>query len=229
MQIKIRSSKVGNLMTSPNAKELSKGGKTQIEDLWKELELGYRKIIESKYLKKGIEREDESIGLLSLVDNQFYLKNEERKTNDYLTGECDIITDTKIIDVKTSWDLGTFWNAELTKLYEWQLRAYMELYDRDEAELVYCLLDATEETVTNEQQKIWYKYNNISPDFMEDEKMLSKYEAEADQLRKNLVIGAKIPAEKRVKRFSVVRDEEKTQMMYNQVKKANEYYKTINF
>ena len=227
--IKIRASKIGNLMTSPTAKELSKGGKTQIKELWLERELGYRPIVNSKYLKKGLNRENDSIGLLSMVDGDFYVKNEKRVTNEYLTGECDIITVNKIIDVKTSWDVKTFWNADLTKLYEWQLRAYMELYDCDKAELVYCLLDASADTVLNEQQKAWYQYNNINPDFMEDEESLKAYEIEADQIEKNLVIGEKLTPSQRIKRFKIERDEELTKQMYNQVIKANEYYQTINF
>ena len=68
----------------------------------------------------------------------------------------------------------------------------MELYDRNEAELVYCLLDASADTVLNEQQKAWYQYNNINPDFMEDEESLRAYEMESEQIERNLVLGEKL-------------------------------------
>jgi hypothetical protein len=71
------------------------------------------------------------------------VKHIGRVSNDYLTGECDILAEDRIIDVKTSWSLDT-WpalpQAGINSDYEWQMRAYMLLYDKPQAEIVYCLV-----------------------------------------------------------------------------------------
>ena len=54
-----------------------------------------------------------------------YIKNTEKKSNDWVTGECDIYdADSRMIrDIKTSWTLATF-PLFLTECndYEWQMR-----------------------------------------------------------------------------------------------------------
>ena len=72
-----------------------------------------------------------------------YLKNTERLSNIFITGECDINAEDKIIDIKTSWSLETFPPSPEdinNKDYEWQLRAYMWLYNKPKAELAYCMV-----------------------------------------------------------------------------------------
>jgi len=92
--------------------------------------------IKSKYLDKGIYREEDAISLLTEVENIFYVKNEERRTNEDHTGECDVFKefpDKKIvIDTKCSWDPNTFMQASPDTDYEWQGRIYMELWGADE-------------------------------------------------------------------------------------------------
>jgi hypothetical protein len=121
--------------------ELSETTKTFILETCIYNLLGVKKKIKSKFLSKGTVQEDLAIEILSGIDGTHYSKNEIRKTNDITTGECDIDTGKKVIDIKNSWDFFTFFNAEPTSLYEWQGRSYMELWDRDEFELVYVLND----------------------------------------------------------------------------------------
>jgi len=143
--MKIRSSALGKIMTNPRKKSetLSAGCKTYIKELVKEDLFGYRTTIDSKYLTKGIDMEDTSIDLYNEVHNTLYLKNTERLENEFITGECDINTGDKIIDIKTSWSLETFPAAVddiNNKDYEMQLRGYMWLYDKPKAELAYCMV-----------------------------------------------------------------------------------------
>jgi len=60
-----------------------------------------------------------------------------------MSGECDILLDDLIIDVKTSWSMETFpatkEDAE-DSAYEWQGRGYMHLYDRDSFEVIHCMV-----------------------------------------------------------------------------------------
>jgi hypothetical protein len=149
---KFRASSLGLIMTDPKSKDekLSAGAKTEIEKLAKQLVYGYDEIISSKYCDKGIQVEDASIELYNSVFFTDYKKNTERKTNDWITGECDIFTRSKIIDIKSSWSLATFPATSKTahdKGYEWQGRAYMWLWDVDEFELAFCLVDTPDDLI----------------------------------------------------------------------------------
>lgn len=143
--MKIRSSALGKIMTNPRKKSetLSATCKTYIKELVKEDLFGYRTTIDSKYLTKGIDMEDTSIDLYNEVHGTLYLKNTERLSNEFITGECDINAEDKIIDIKSSWSLETFPASPddvNNKDYEWQLRAYMWLYNKPKAELAYCMV-----------------------------------------------------------------------------------------
>ena len=143
--MKIRCSALGKIMTNPRSKKetLSAGCKTYIKELVKEDLFMYRSTIDSKYLTKGIDMEDTSIDLYNEVHSTLYLKNTERLENEFITGECDINAEDKIIDIKSSWSLETFPAAVddiNNKDYEMQLRGYMWLYDKPKAELAYCMV-----------------------------------------------------------------------------------------
>ncbi len=143
--MKIRSSALGKIMTNPRSKKetLSAGCKTYIKELVKEDLFGYKTTIDSKYLTKGIDMEDTSIDLYNEVHGTLYLKNTERLSNEFITGECDINAEDKIIDIKSSWSLETFPASPEdvnNKDYEWQLRGYLWLYDKPKAELAYCMV-----------------------------------------------------------------------------------------
>ena len=159
--IKIRASALGDLMTAPKEKTavLSKGAKTVLDKMAKEFVYGFNEVISGKYMEKGIIVEDQSIELYNSVFFTNYQKNTERKTNDWLTGECDIFTGSKIIDIKSSWSLPTFPATSddgLDKGYEWQLRAYMMLWDVDEAEIVYCMVNTPDELIKFEQEELHF-------------------------------------------------------------------------
>jgi hypothetical protein len=154
-------------MTEPKSKDevLSVGAKTYVEDLASEFVYGYTKLISSKEMDKGIIVENASIALLNDVMFTSYAKNTERKTNDWLTGECDIDTGSKIIDIKSSWSLPTFpatVRAGRNKDYEWQLRGYMMLWDREEAEIAYCMVTTPDELIRFEPTEIHY-VDHIDP------------------------------------------------------------------
>ena len=143
--MKIRSSALGKIMTNPRKKSetLSATCKTYIKELVKEDLFNYRTTIDSKYLTKGIDMEDTSIDLYNEVHGTLYLKNTERLSNEFITGECDINAEDKIIDIKSSWSLETFPASPEdvnNKDYEWQLRGYMMLYNKPKAELAYCMV-----------------------------------------------------------------------------------------
>lgn len=142
--LKIRCSALGQIMTNARKKgELSKTCQSYIKQLVKEDLFNYKSEISTKPMDKGITMEKESIELYNEVYTKFYVKNETRLTNDFITGECDIDGKDVIIDIKSSWSLETFPAAPSdidSKSYEWQLRGYMWLYGKPKAVLAYCMV-----------------------------------------------------------------------------------------
>lgn len=141
---------MSEIMTEPKSKDevLSVGAKTAITKMAKEMVYGYDEPFSSKYTDKGIRVEDQSIDLLGSVLLKGFTKNTERRTNDWITGEADIVTEDSIIDIKSSWSLATF--PALSKQgedkgYEMQLRAYMWLWDKPKASIAYCMVTTPED------------------------------------------------------------------------------------
>ena len=167
--MKFRASQLGKLMTSSRTKgeALGQTAKTYIIEQAKQDFYGYRTQLMNKYVLKGLEQEQDSIDLLNGVRFQNYVKNEQRAENEYLTGCCDIITEDKIIDLKTSWSLDTFPSTtyELKDLsdYEWQGRAYMYLYDRDSFELVYAMVSTYPELLSQYDAMDIHEVDHIDP------------------------------------------------------------------
>lgn len=158
---KFRASSLGLIMTDPKGKEelLSVGAKTEIEKMAKQLVYGFDEVVSSKYMDKGIQVEDKSIELYNSVFFTDHKKNTERKSNDWITGECDIFSPGKIIDIKSSWSLATFpatTKAGMDKLYEWQGRAYMWLWNVDQFDIAYCLVSTPDDLIGWEDPAIHY-------------------------------------------------------------------------
>jgi hypothetical protein len=167
--MKFNSHKLGKLMTSSRSKGevLSQTAKSYIIQKAKEDFFDYKSEINSKYLSKGLAQEQDSINLLNLVRLEDYKKNEERVENEWLSGCCDIITDTLIIDIKTSWSLDTFpaTSYELKDIsdYEWQGRAYMWLYDRPYFELSYVMVSTSPELLGEYENASIHYVEHIEP------------------------------------------------------------------
>lgn len=145
---------------------LSAGAKTYCEQIAKEFVYGYTRKVTTKYMEKGIEVEQDSIDLYNLVCFSSLEKNTERRSNDWLTGECDLVDAAKIVDIKSSWSLDTFpVTAESAKesLYEWQGRAYMLLWDKPACEIAHCLVDTPGHLVGYEPVEI-HEVGHIQPE-----------------------------------------------------------------
>lgn len=166
--LKFRASSLSKIMTEPKSKNevLSVGAKTFIKKMAAEFVYGFDEVITSKYLDKGIRVEDQSIELLNSVLFTNYTKNKERKSNEWITGECDIFTGNSIIDIKSSWSLTTFpvlsEQGEDTD-YEWQMRAYMYLWNVDFAHVAYCLVDTPEDLIKYEDARL-HCVSHIAPE-----------------------------------------------------------------
>ncbi len=153
----------GDLYNKKNAKlKLSDPAKKYLEQLvWEEL-TGRSKRILSKYLDKGVEAEEKSITLYSNVTDRLFLKNKERRTNEYFSGESDNTQNEIIRDIKTNWDFSTFplTDTEIPKSdYEWQGRVYMNLWGYKKFELIYSLVDTPFRLINDEIRRLDWKHN----------------------------------------------------------------------
>lgn len=220
MELKIRASQVGKLMTESRKKdELSKTAQSYLQELAIEKVFGIRKQIHSRYLDKGNICEDASIELAEKVlELGFVFKNEEYFENDFVCGTPDVITDTLILDVKTSWSIDTFpfFEEELTnKDYFYQLQAYMWLTGKRNSILAYCLVDTPLDMVEDEiRRESWAKKEISVTEETENEVRLRH---EFSHIDENL----------RVKAFLVEYDEEVIEAMKTRIIEAREYFSKL--
>lgn len=153
--VKFRCSSIGKLMTEPKTQKegpLSVGARTYIRELAAQEIFGIEFEVSSKTMEKGNMVEPEGIALLNSVRGLALVKNNERRSNDWITGECDLFhaEGRRGHDLKCSWSAATFpicvTDCE-DKLYEWQARGYMALWDADEWEVNYALIDTPERLI----------------------------------------------------------------------------------
>lgn len=163
-EIKFRCSSIGKLMTEPRSKSegpLSVGAKTHVREIAAQDIFGVEFEVSSKQMEKGIVCEEQSIALLNAVRGLSLTKNAERRDNGLYTGECDLFHAPRRRghDIKTSWSIATFPISQTDcedKLYEWQMRGYMALWDADEWEVNYCLVSTPENLIGYEPQSLHF-------------------------------------------------------------------------
>lgn len=221
--MKIRSSAIGKLMSTPRTKGeiLSETAKTYIQDLFKEKELGIAREFWSRYTDKGLQMEDEAIDFAGQVLGwEFVVKNEESFENDWITGTPDVLTKTLLADIKCSWDGNTFplFDTELkNKDYFWQMQGYMWLTGLEQAELVYCLMDTPHQIVEDEVRRAHWKAGLIDEDIDLREAVQSQHTF------------SHLPNNLRIKRFIVERNEDAIDNIKEKVELAREYYEQLKY
>ena len=199
-----------------------------------------QKEVKSKYLEKGILNESGAIELVNELYQVNFEKNEIRLSNEFLTGECDIDASDCIADVKCSWDIFTFYEAMTKDIkdYEWQLRGYMELYDKPKAQLYYCLTDMDDMQLLKILERENAKWNDDLPDliairiiknavFDKDNfhRFLELAPIDRNKVQKEINKFVHIPKEKRVIKFECQRDETKTSLLYERINTAKDFLK----
>lgn len=202
-EIKFRCSSIGKLMTEPKTQKegpLSVGAKTYIRELAAQEIFGVEFEVSSKHMEKGIEVEPASIDLMNRVRGLGLVKNTERRSNDFITGECDLFDAAarRGHDLKSSWSIATFPISTVDcedKLYEWQMRGYMALWDADEWEVNYCLIDTPDRLIGFEPLQ--------------------------------LHVVSHIPENLRLTTWTVTRDPAKEAAIFEKVKHAREYYAQV--
>lgn len=118
------------------------------------------KILEAKYLDKGIACEKQARDLMSEVLGMMLIKDDERKTNDFVTGKRDIMHPEIILDIKSSWSFESFNNLLIEKENEINLRqmdSYMDLWGIPNSIVCHVLVDTPENLVNDEVRRLSYK------------------------------------------------------------------------
>ena len=220
-EFKIRASAIGQIMTEPRTKSetLSETCKTYLREWWVSEKYGRRKDFANKFTEKGNAVEEDSITLLSVTDGVVYLKNEHHYSDSHITGTPDIVTDTEVIDIKSSWDIFTFhkskFERKLDNGYWWQVQGYMALTGKETARVVFCLVDTPEWLINEEKRRYAYR-NGDSIDIT----------AGLDEIDRNMTF-SDIPPNERIATFYVTADPESIAAIRQRVEQCREYLQSL--
>lgn len=227
---KFRCSSLGHLMTEPKLKadkdagNLSESAKTHCMDIFIRQQYGRQDDIENRFVEKGLAVEEDSITLYSRVSKTFFKKNDKRLFNDFIQGEPDIFTGdtietaTSVKDIKSSWDIFTFYRTfgkKLNPLYEWQTKGYAFLTGAKNVSVAYCLVDTPEPLIEAEKRRMWYKLGQPN----EDNELFQ----DACRVIERSMKYDDIPMNERILEYPVPVDPSEFELIKNKVIKAREY------
>jgi hypothetical protein len=181
---KFHPSSLGVLMTNAQGKkdtktveEIGETAKSYLLECWISEHYKREKDITNKYLEKGTLQEEESITLYSRVTKRFYKKNTETIQNDYFIGTPDlydgesILKALEVTDLKTSWDIFTFFAVFVKPInpkYEWQVNAYCDLTGAKIGRLAYCLVNTPDHLINDEKRRLAWQMGLIDAEANEE-------------------------------------------------------------
>ncbi len=223
--ILFRCSSLGHIMTEPKLKGevLSETCKTHLVDKFVSVKYGRNTDIQNRYTIKGNMVEEDSLTLYSRYKKEFYKKNDQRLQNLFISGTPDIILPDEVKDIKSSWDIYTFFRnttSKLNKLYYWQLLGYMILTNTQKATLAYCLVNTPDILIADEKRKLSYKMGII--DSSHD------YELACKEIEL-LSIYDDIPINEKIIEINIERNKEDEARLYQRIIECRKYMNTILF
>lgn len=215
--------------------ELPAGCITALNEIYREHVWRRKAIIDSKYMEKGNMVEQDCLDLVSRADGKFYAKNQETIENDLLIGTPDYFDKETVKDTKASWDMSSFDKADLTSLYEWQVKCYLWMTGLSSGEVIYCLVNSPGYMVTKDIERKWYLYGQ--PD-----QNNNMWIGVVKQIKRNMIFDfAKfreenpgldlethgdddtVPERFRIKRFPVTLEDEDIDNLTNRLKQCRTY------
>lgn len=195
---------------------------TEIETWMKEQLYGNYHGFSSKYTTKGLMCEDEAIQFAS----KYYgwesnvKKNTERKTNEFITGECDVNLHELIADIKNCWSEKTFplFSKDIPiDGYGYQGLGYLELYTKPKFQLTYTLMDAPDLLVDQEARRKQYELGLDEVDFELWEEV------------KNKMTFSHLPDELRIKSYFLDYDISVIESIYSKIEDIRKYINDSGF
>ena len=182
------------------------------------------KDIETKEMVKGIVVEDNSIELFSIMEGKIYEKNKTRLSNEMVSGTPDLFDGesidqaTRVIDIKSSYDIETFLKnvtQPLPSIYYWQLQGYLWLTSAKVGVISYCLVNTPESIVNQQAEYLLRKLDVATTDNQ-------RYQKEYAKMVRNMTFDD-IPMEERIIRIEVERNDDDIEKIYKKVIKCREY------
>lgn len=227
---KFRASSIGSIMTNDRSgKQMGETAKQKLLEIYVKEKYGRDKELINKYITKGLQVEEDSITLYSRNKKTFYLKNEDRLENDFICGTPDLYEGpsikeaTLIIDIKSSWDLFTFWmvlHKPMNTAYVYQLQSYMALTGAKESKLVYCLVSTPEPLILDEMNKLKWKMGVADPSTNEVFKQACDYLETSMRFED-------IPMEERFIEFTIPRNDAVIDSIYERAKDCRKFLNSL--
>jgi hypothetical protein len=158
-----RSDEEKSVLEDVRRKSLSTGGKTLVRELLREAVYDFEPAdIETRPILKGRAVEEaECLPMLCRLTGRPLVKNRERRSNGFISGECDIF-DAPLRhgrDIKAPYSMQTMpvvlddcYSAD----YEWQMQGYMILWDGQSWSVDYLLVSTPEELIGFEPPALHY-------------------------------------------------------------------------
>lgn len=201
--------------------EFGASARQYIEDVWLWNEYGYDEPVLTNEILKGLLCEDEAIGVVTRqVDGPFRVKNEATFENEWFIGTPDIVGPDVVEDAKCSWTLKTFKRVQHpSALYYAQGQVYMDITDCDTFRLCHVLVDTPEEIVTEERKKFYFRFNCD-----EENPYLQECYRAVDAMH---AASRMIPEPKRIKVFTIPRDDIYLAKLRRRVEQAREVYANL--
>jgi hypothetical protein len=249
-EILFRCSSLSHLMTNPKSKSetLSETTKTHLVDVFTREKYNRFEEINSKYLDKGNDVEEDSITVVSRITKDFYKKNEESLSNQFIKGTPDLFKGESITkaerirDTKSSWSVFTFQRAISKPLdikYYWQGQGYMALSGATKCNIDYCLNNTPYHIIEGELRKESYNHlNQDTPAWIEaqiianhtyDLKTFNDYMVQrgvysTDERVKYITLGfVEIPLKERHFTFEFDRNDDDICRLYTRIKECRQW------
>jgi len=225
---KIRCSSLHALFVEPQSKEakaageLSETAKKHLWEVYIDAKWGRSDDILTLEMEKGVLCQDQIMQMLSFMENVVYERNTERKDNDWITGEADIVHDL-VTDIKASWKPKSFipnLMSPIPDAYKYQNQGYAWLWDKPGARTVWGLADCPEPILKKLRSKLLFHMDVASDEAAEYKEAVKELEREHTF--------EDIPRAERLIIKKVDRDEEIIAQIPEKVQKARKYLQLLD-
>lgn len=223
-----RCSLLSELFTDPQKKEdkeasnLSVSAKKALYKAYIQAKWGRSKEVKTKQMDKGKLVQDEIMDMMSFFEDKVYERNTERRSNEWIEGECDCVHDL-VDDYKASWEPESFipnLMEPLSKEYALQMQGYLWLWNKQQGRVIWGLVDCPDILLKNELSRLLW-----SLDVASDE--ADEYKIAAAELKRNLTF-QDVPMHERLIIKTIARDEEIISKIPQKVEKAREYLQYLD-
>lgn len=241
--ILIRCSSLGNIITKSG--NFTDTAKKECVKIFASQGYGRYDEVNAKPLKKGLDVEEDSITLYSVVTKEYFIKNHQRLCDKFITGEWDLHDSIKkithITDIKSSYNLPSFLANKISDVKwtnKWQGYGYMRLTGATRYTVANCLVNNTAEAINKEKLYKSYEYGmldkngNESPEYIEKCKQIERNNIfDIAEFKKhnpyfawhNSEFDFDIPKELRIIKFDFERNEEDIKLIESEVIKVREF------